>query len=175
MAKLTLKKLDQLEEDIQFFNSNVLRVGMVSNPHLTSEGEDSEALKRGVDGKTSPKTMAEILAIHEEGRDPMPDSPARAPISITMRDRQDDINRDLQDFLGAMMKGKSTAEIVLAGVGETIVQLIRETVVAGLPPKLTDARKKEKRRHGKPADTPLIFGGQLQGSWRYAIIRELRV
>ena len=83
--------------------------------------------------------------------------------------------REMNAFLGAMFKGKADAELVLASVGEVIVEQIKQTVKRGLPPKLTDARKKEKRRHGgKSADTPLIFGGQLQGSWRYEIRPELR-
>lgn len=174
MAKLSIKKLNKLEDEIEFLESTVLRVGMVSNPHATSRGSDSNAKKKGLDGKTEPKTVAEILAIHETGRSPMPNSPARAPIKITMRDKQAIYGREMNAVLGKMFQGKASGELVLVATGEAIVEQFRQTVKAGLPPKLTDARKAEKRRHGKPADTPLIFGGQLQGSWRYELKRELR-
>ncbi len=175
MAKFTAKKLDRLTDEVEFFTNTVSRIGMVSNPHLTSKGLDSNAKKRGPDGKSEPKTVAEILAIHEGGRGNMPKSPARAPITITMRDKQDVYIREMNDFLGAMFRGKATAEVVLAGVSEVIVEQIKQTVKAGIPPPLTEARKKQKRRHGgKSADTPLIFGGQFQGSWRYELKQEIR-
>lgn len=174
MARMNIKKLNRLEDEIQFFDSTVLRVGMVSNPHVNSRGMDSNAKKKNLDGSTEPKTVAEILAIHETGRSPMPSSPARAPIKITMRDKQAIYTQEMNAFLGKMFDGKASGELVLAAVGEAIVEQFRQTVKAGLPPPLTEARKKQKRRHGKPADTPLIFGGQLQGSWRYELKRELR-
>ncbi len=172
MAKMNLRKLDRLTADVAYFSGHVLRMGMVSNPHITSRGMDSNAKQKDDEGKTEPKTVAEILAIHEGGRPPMPNSPARAPITITMATRREDYQRELSDFLVQMFKGEVPAEIVLASVGETVVQLFRETVKKGLPPALTDERKKAKRRHGGPADTPLIMGGQTQGSWRYEIKQE---
>lgn len=175
MVTIKIKKLNELTKQVEYFRNHVLRVGMVSNPHLTSQGLDSNAKKKSPDGKTSPKTMAEILAIHVEGRKPMPNSPARDPITPVMDNRQADYGREMNAILGQMFKGKASAELVLAGTGETIVQLFRETVKAHLPPPLTEARKKQKRKHGKSADTPLIFGGQLQGSWRYEIRKESRV
>lgn len=175
MVTINIRKLNRLTEDVAFFNTHVLKMGMVSNPHITSRGLDPNAKKTNDDGKTEPKTVGEILAIHEGGRPPQPNAPARAPITITMRDRQTDYQNEMNDFLVAMFKGKADAELVLVSVGEKVVQLFRDTVKKGLPPPLTEERKKAKRRHGgKSADTPLIFGGQLQGSWRYELREELR-
>lgn len=172
MARMNIRKLNVLTANVEYFNEHVLRMGMISNPHITSRGMDSNAKQKDDEGKTEPLTVAEILAIHEGGRSPMPNNPARAPITITMRDRAADYQRELSDFLTKMFKGEIAAEFVLAAVGETVVQLFRETVKKGLPPALTEERKKAKRRHGGPADTPLIMGGQLQGSWRYEIKEE---
>jgi hypothetical protein len=128
--------------------------------------------QKGDDGNQGPKTVGEILFFHENGIDPMPNSPARAPIMITFRDKKAMIAKDVADFTKAMIDGKIDAERALAFVGEKAVIHIKQTMASGLPPPLTEARKKQKRKRGKPADTPLIFRGQMSGSMRYDIVRS---
>lgn len=172
--KIDISGIERMEKDFEYLNTHVLRVGMVSNPHLTSKGMDSGERQKDDKGVQGPKTVGEILSFHENpsGNSNLPKSPARAPIKITFRDKKAMIAKDVADFTKAMIDGKIDAERTLAFVGEKAVIHIKQTMINGLPPPLTEARKKQKRKSGKPADTPLIFRGQMSGSMRYDIVRS---
>lgn len=161
--------MDSLKGALAFWRENELRVGIVSNPDHGSPGIDPNTQAKDDKGRSQPKTVGEIAVIHELGLGHMPDDPPRSFIAATMDNDARTIEDSQATVVDAVLAGKVDAETALRLLGEDVLEAIKQRIRNKIPPELTDERKAQKVRAGRPGDTPLVNFGQLINSVRYSV------
>jgi len=172
MADLNITELRRWRKDYQFLEDHALRIGWISDPidsPTNREGKDSK-MKSGK-GIVTPKTVGEVARAHELGHG----VPQRSMLADTMLFKEREIFRGQAEILGAVIKGKITSAQGLALLGEVVLGLIRDRMVAGIKPGLAKSTKRWKARQtqaGMRKDTALIRWGIMINSIRYKIVRR---
>ena len=168
MAKREGKALERLQKQIEFMNAKALRIGWITNPRKSMVNKNDGSTKMRDDkGITTPTTVAQVARAHELGRG----VPMRSMIKGTFVQRRKQIG-DLQArAVKAVMAGKITADVAMNIVGEGVLSLIKDRMVQGISPGLSEARKAAKVRAGRAKDTPLINWGVMLNSVRYKVVK----
>lgn len=169
MVRDNREGMDRVRAATRYWKRNTLRIGMLSNPDLSSKGGDSTAPAKNDKGMNEPITVGEVFVIHELGLGNMPSDPPRSSLAATMDNDSPQIERLMGDVVNAALQGTITPEQSLAFLGEETIELIKQRIRNHIPPPLSDERKRQKVRAGKPGDTPLVNFGQLINSFRYSI------
>lgn len=113
-------------------------------------------------------TNVQLAAIHEYGLGVPERSFIRATIDIHQRDLVTLIAKlGQRAMLPPGVDGHLTEAAALSLVGEYTVGIIKERIIAHIPPPLSEERKKE-----KGSDTPLIEFGTLLSSITYKLGSE---
>lgn len=124
--------------------------------------DDGAELEAGSD-----LTVAEIAAIHEFG--------LGVPERSWLRNFCDEHRAELQQMLAVsaqqILQGMP-ADVAMARFGLAVVGKIKERVIAGIDPPLTEATKLEKQRvtGGGAKDTPLIRFGQFVSAIAHEVL-----
>lgn len=169
MVKDNREGMDKVRGVLAYWKRNAVRIGMLSNPDPGSPGGNSTDPAKTDKGMNAPITVGEVFVIHELGLGNMPSDPPRSALAATMDNDSPQIERLMADVADAALQGKITGEQSLAFLGEETIELIKQRIRNHIPPPLTEERKRQKVRAGKPGDTPLVNFGQLINSFRYAI------
>lgn len=96
--------------------------------------------------------------------------PERSFIRATIDKQQGEHRRLVRRLADRVVTGKITQRQALEGFGLKVVSDIKATIVAKIPPKLTDETLFRKRTAGNPKQTPLIDTGQLINSISHKVV-----
>jgi hypothetical protein len=181
-AKTTLtttKEFTGYEQEVEFLQTHVARMGVLSRPDPTAAGEgDAEATKLGDELEPTDTTVAEVAAIHEFG---LGTQVERAPIRTAMDEKRNKIADEQEFAAGAVTDGTISGRQALGLVGEFAASMVRERLSEFLGPDISERRKIQKQRSRKRAgqtvmsnlddDKPLINTAQLAGAYRWSIVK----
>lgn len=107
----------------------------------------------------SPLTVAEIAAIHEFGHGVVPE---RSWLRDFVEQNREKLGKMLEVSAIQIFNG-ADPEVTMNRFGLAVVGMIKERIIAGIQPGLTEETKREKQRvtGGEAKDTPLIRFGQF--------------
>lgn len=106
-------------------------------------------------------TVAEVGAIHEFGLG----VPQRSFLRAFADENRQELLRMLSASTREVASGKLTTDQALERFGLAVQGMIRERIVRGIDPELTEATKRRKQEiTGGSKETPLILWGQLLSS-----------
>lgn len=169
MATLDDTGARRLSKQIKFLDGNAVRFGWITNPldSRVNRGDANDKMRddRGI---TTPTTVAEVARAHELGRGNVPE---RSMLKGTMVRRRKKIAALQVRTTKAVIAGRVDAKTAMSVVGEGILTEIKDRMVKGIPPPLTERRKREKKRSGTGKDTPLINWGVMLDSVRFKIVK----
>lgn len=120
--------------------------------------EDKGAEAHGESGLT----LAEVASIHEFGLG----VPERSMVRQFVDENADQIREWQKRAAEAVIAGEVTAEQVLELLGEQILGAMKERILAGIPPGLSESTK---RKRGGDA-TPLVDTAQMIGAFAYKLV-----
>lgn len=153
--------MDRHLKEMEYLAKHAVRVGALEGPGKggTVQGGAPKEGSRGL-------TVADVFSFHEFG---LGNNPERSSLNWVMENKQDELLAHSLRLQGLVLDGKMTGEQALSFMGEKILSLVKQRIRDGIPPPLSEARKKQKVRAGKPGNTPLIDTSQLINSTRYNI------
>lgn len=164
--------MDQLEANLEFLGANDLRFGWLSSPDAFSSGKGTGSdLKKDDDGKQEPATVAQVARAHELSLGNLKSvQPPRSVLNATTDEHTVEIESGIGEFIGPVIQGDIDARDGLALLGELVVDLAKRRYQSqeGWKP-LSEKRKKQKIRAGKPGDKARINFAQELNSLRYQI------
>lgn len=168
---VTIRKNTAIEHEMAYLESHEVRIGILTGGPLPGGASDGAAPKQ-VDGKSpkTPLTVADVFEFHELGRGR---NPKRSSIVWVMDFKQAEIAAISDKAILAVMDGKMSARQALGLVGEKIVSLSKRRIKSKIPPPLSAARLRQKKRAGKSGETPLIHTAQTINSLRWNIIGSI--
>lgn len=162
-----VKKNQAIEREVAYLQDHEVRVGILTGGALPGGASDATAPHRESKGLT----VAEVFSFHELGRGR---NPKRSSLVWVMDFNQDEIAKVSDRAMMLVMQGKMTAKEALGLVGEKIVSLAKRRIKSKIPPPLSAARLRQKRRAGKSGEVPLIHTGQMINSLRWNIVGSIR-
>lgn len=93
--------------------------------------------------------------------------PPRAPLTGWFDENEQALRQDLEKIARAAVRQGRPIEQAAQRFGAMCVGQIQQRIADGIPPELSDRRKKEKQElSGVAKDTPLIFTGALRSAFR---------
>ena len=150
--KIDKKRMKVFKKSIKDISDTVIQIGAIGQ-HADSDLSNSDLLIIHEFGATIKKTGVKI--------------PARHPIRTGILSNISVIRKNIQGLIKNAFEpktGKVNEDIVIEGIGITLVELIKKAIKKRLPPPNEDSTLRQKR-----GDVPLINTSQLVRSITFGV------